>query len=491
LSKLDLLHNINLGNSVAEYDKYLEEYFVTTPAFLDVISGRYDIVRGTKGSGKSAILLNLLKGKNNINELDDTILIPATDYQGDPIFKNAFANINLPVNEDKLIDSWKIFLINVIWPQIYEVVGNKTDIEKYLISHKLIISPLNLFGKIRFSLSRVLSPKELKGTFKDPTGFEYSGEVVLADPESEPTNGVNFNYIFRTFNDSISKTGKQIWVLMDRLDDAFPDNPQLESIALKSLLYAYKDIAGLSNIKIKIFLRDDIYDRVTGSGFRSLTHVNSNAMPPISWSDEKLLNLLIDRLLFNKNFKEYLITQGYDPKTISTNDDREILLLILFRDQVDVGPKSPKTFRWIINHIRDGNGIATPRDLIALVDSARQKQVEDWTLNGVSAEDNFLIAPSALKHAWGIVSADKLKTQLYAEYSHLKPQISKFKGSKAEHNIDTLKQLLGDGWKDIVEELVFTGFLEQLSSTWKIPFLYREALGISQGKAFNNEEESQ
>lgn len=481
------MQDITLGNSVAEFDNNLEKYFVTTAPFNEIIRDRWDIIRGTKGSGKSALLLGMLRRQKDFTELNNVILATAINHNGDPVFRGEFYNIEPPITEAKLINAWKIYFLNIAWVQIKEHCWDINEIEKLLIHHKLIISEPGLLYKVRFAIARVFKPKELKISYTDPCGPTYSGEMVLVDPEKEPAELVDFNLIYQLLDQKFKENNIRLWILLDRLDDAFPGNPELEITALRSLLMAYKDIAGYTNLKLKIFIRDDIYDSITrlDEGFRSLTHVNANAMDPITWNDEKLLHLLFERLLFNESFVKYLIDLEYDPNTIENHDDREVALLNIFRDQVDTGPKSPKTFRWILNHIKDGKGTITPRDLITLVEKARQIQIEQWSVNGVHMEDDYLIGPSSLKSAWNHVSREKLETQLYAEYPKLMDNIKVFKGGKAEHNETTLKQLLGEKWEQVVEELEFVGFIERLSQTWKIPFIYREGLQVSQGKAFS------
>lgn len=483
MDKIELLSSLFLGNSVAEYDDNLKNYFVTTSQVEEIIRDRWDIVRGAKGSGKSAIRVSLSEKKDTEPDLEDVILVEAVNHQGDPVFRQVFMSLNLPVDESSLINAWKIYIINLVWPHVKEISSNFTGLEDYLTSNKLIINQPTLLQRLSFAIARVFTPQKFSLTLQDPNGFSfrYEGEVVLCNPESEPVTGIDFNYIFETLNSLLGES--RLWVLMDRLDDAFPDNQELEVLALKSLLYAYKDIAGLSSLKLKIFLRDDVYERITVDGFRSLTHVNANAMPPIYWTEDKLIHLVAERFLFNDSFKTYLLEQGYNPEDIKTTDDRKLLMLIIFRDQVDIGSKNPPTIGWIINHVVDGKGVATPRDVISLIDKARQYQIEQWSMNKINDDENYLISPTALKRALTTVSGDKLNTQVYAEYPNLRLHIEQFRNGKAEHDENSLQILFGSEWAKIVEQLISIGLITSLTSSWKIPFLYRDALNVTQGKA--------
>lgn len=484
MDKLQLLKDISLGKSVAEYDTCLKDYFVNTYYIDELIGDRYDIIKGTKGSGKSAILIGIVAKQMEYPELQDVIICKAVNHTGDPVFKRAFTNIQMSVDEIDLIDAWKIYMINIVWKKIKDISDNYLELEDYLHKNKLIADKNTLFEKIKYSIQRVINFKKVKTTLKNTDGTSVSTEFEFDLPQCEVESDIDFNYIFETFNEILSNKGVRLWVMMDRLDDAFPNKTTIAQLALKCLLYAYKDIAGLSNFKVKIFIRNDIYNTVTSNGgFTSLTHVKSNIMKPITWSKDKLLQLFIERLLFNETFKEYIREKGYNLNNIDKKD-RENLLKLLFRPQIDIGANNPDTFGWIVNHITDGNKIFTPRDFIELIDVARQNQIEEWMLDDKSNEVDYLIGASPIKKALVQVSKDKIQAQLFAEYPELRPYILKFKEGNAEHNNKTLRKILGNKWKEIVRELTNIGFLEELHTTWKIPFIYRGGLNVRQGKAF-------
>ncbi|MCE4146272.1 hypothetical protein LJD22_01330 [Bacillus velezensis] len=59
--KIDLLMNSRFGERVAEEDENLASYFVETAVWNQLLMGEIDVVRGVKGSGKSALYMQLLK----------------------------------------------------------------------------------------------------------------------------------------------------------------------------------------------------------------------------------------------------------------------------------------------------------------------------------------------------------------------------------------------------------------------------------------------
>lgn len=484
MDKVELLKKLNLGNSVAEYDKNLSDYFISTNYVEELINNNYDIIKGVKGSGKTAILVALSKNQPKYEQLQNVILVEAINLKGDPDFKRAFEEISETVEEQKLIDSWKIYIINLIWKKVVDTLSGYEKLDKYLKECNLITNESGFLAKILYAFHRVV-PK-FSNTFNTDGSVTQSVELAKSDIKDQKCSInkiIDFNYIFSTIDKILQNNDCNIWVMIDRLDDAFPDQTTKSILSLKSLLYSYKDISVYDNFKVKVFMRDDIYKNITQKGFTSLTHVASKSLTSIKWDKNKLEQLLIERLLFNEEFKKYLDDKGVNYAELN-EDCRNSILKVLFREQVDIGEKNPDTMGWIINHITDGLNIFTPRDLISIVDKARQYQIDEWKLNNKSSEETYLIGASALRLAYADISKEKLETQLYAEYPNLRRFIEKFKDSKAEHNEESLKLILGRRWKWTTKKLVDIGFIEEKQNTWKIPFIYREGLKISQGKAF-------
>ena len=89
MDKSDVLSNLELGNGVAEYDSNLSKYYITTNATRDFVNGRYDIVRGTKGSGKTAMLIAVQKNQEDFRVLNGIKLLPVIQLKGDPEYVKA------------------------------------------------------------------------------------------------------------------------------------------------------------------------------------------------------------------------------------------------------------------------------------------------------------------------------------------------------------------------------------------------------------------
>lgn len=317
-------------------------------------------------------------------------------------------------------------------------------------------------------------------------GVDLEGGFEAEFPDAPPEIWTNvrkpldFPELLRLCDAALAAAGKRCWLLVDRLDAAFQADPELEKLALRSLIVAYKDLMGRERIRPKLFFRTDLFDLVAGSGFRELTHVQDRTSPPIAWDADKLLHMIIERFVFNEAIrKEFHVTRDdvQDPET------REALFYYLFPNQVDVGPRKPDTWSWMQSRIRDGNSIRTPRDLHGLVKNSAIKEREFLAI-GQGLDSETLIGAAALREGLAQLSTDKVKTTLIAENPDLEAAITAFKGQKAEQNGETLIRLLGASWETIVDRLARIGFLEKTGSSWKVPLLYRDGLDIVQGAAF-------
>ena len=274
-----------------------------------------------------------------------------------------------------------------------------------------------------------------------------------------------------------------MWVAIDRLDEAFQGFPQVEVPALRALLRTYLDMLEFPHLRLKIFVRRDLFKRIIAGGFVNLTHVNARKIEVI-WDEEDLLNLLCRRIKRNEEFVNSM--------TVAQSTDKEIFAKI-FPPQVDVGKRKPQTWTWIMRRIRDGNDIKPPRNLIDLISMAKQAQLRredresrDYAL-GLP-----LIESDSLRRALGQLSEQRVQDTLLAEAAIYAELIGRFRDGKAEHNNESLSALLEIDPATVraqIEPLVDIGFLEDIKGaggeTYKVPTLYREGLNITQGKAFD------
>ena len=290
---------------------------------------------------------------------------------------------------------------------------------------------------------------------------------------------INSDDAMAILEQAISELGVQMWLVLDRLDEAFVGFPNIEVPALRALFRTYLDLQAYGYIKLKLFVRNDLFRKIIRGGFVNLTHINARRVQ-ILWHPEDLHALLCRRI---RECPDFLRCLGFAQET----SDEELFSAV-FPLQVDVGEKKPTAWNWILSRVRDGKGLTPPRNLIDLVNKAKEAQSrrEERDPRDFTASMPLLEA-DAIRKALAALSEQRVQDTLLAESGDFTVYISAFANGKAEHNDATVAETLrlaGGELEEVITELVEIGFLEKTGSTYKVPMLYRSGLKITQGRAF-------
>lgn len=486
-TRKEVLRKLDLGNSVAEFDKSLEKYFVETETFRALVEGKGDIVAGDKGTGKTAMFRILHKRYRSIPELAEVEVLTGFNPEGAPVFERlASAGV---MEEGQYQTVWKAYILSLVGNWILGIYEGATtpkmdELDRLLNAAGLRTSddrPTTVFGKLVNLYRRITDPEAVDVTVTiTPEGFPVLGGRIEIGDGSGPTNEVPHGHALRLLDDILEEADLSAWVVLDRLDEAFQAYPEVEVPALRALLRAFLDLQEFSRLRLKLFLRKDLFRRVIGSGFVNLTHVNARKIE-IVWDDEDLLSLLGRRIEENPTFLEETgLESGSSP---------EEFIYGIFPEQVDSGERKPTTVSWILSRIRDGNDVKAPRNLIDLVQKAQEAQLRREERESAQHEiGEPVIESDAIKRGLTALSEARVEDTLLAEAGEeLATLIERFRDGKAEQNEDSLGNLLDRSGEELgaaVKDLLQIGFLEQVGSSFKVPMLYRDGLNITQGKAF-------
>jgi hypothetical protein len=342
-----------------------------------------------------------------------------------------------------------------------------------------------VFSKLANMVQRYFSPKsaQLKLGFSE-SGYpemtpsvEFGKESDAPPGLSDPTRIPSDDYL-ALLNKALAEAELTTWVVLDRLDEAFQGFPEVETPALRALFRTYLDMQAYPLCKLKIFVRRDVFRKIIKGGFVNLTHINARKLE-IRWDEDDLRNLLIRRVRDSKEFAGALDI---------AEDSDEAVFYKIFPDQVRQGERQSKTWKWMMSRIRDGNDIKPPRNLIDLVEKAREAQIRSEERDPRDIISGTpIISADAIAKAQRQLSETRVEDTLLAEAAELSPLIDKFRNGRAEHNLQSLADTLGVGIEEVkttIKPLQELGFLEETGSTFKVPMLYRDSLRIAQGKAF-------
>ena len=487
----DLLRSLDMGKSVAEFDEALEDYFVETDAFRQLVRDKIDIIAGDKGTGKTAIYRILQTRYGGIEGLKSVEVIPAFNPKGASIFERLTKEPKQA--EGEYIKLWKAYFLSLAGNYLLSIWESSTTkkmkeldllLQGLELRNKTIEAP-SIFQTVLTRIESLFRWKSARIEYKiSPDGTQTIVPRVDFDKNdkqsSNPTLEVPIEHCLQLLNEALAEANITVWIAIDRLDEAFHGFPEVEVPALRALFRSFLDLTEFSNFKLKLFVRRDLFRRITTGGFVNLTHVNARKFE-IIWDEADLLNLICRRIVSNTNFVE---------KAGLAHVSNKRIFDFMFPDQVDVGKRKPKTWNWVLRRIRDGNDVKPPRNLIDLISKAQQAQLRAEDSHSREAGPNVpLIEADALRKGLTQLSEERVNDTILSESAVLAPVIERFRGGKAEHNDKSLREILNipaDKFKSTVKSLIEIGFLEDVRGTYKVPALYREGLEITQGKAFDS-----
>lgn len=494
--KTECLRVLTFGNQVAEEERdTLKEYFVTTQAWDRILRGEVDIVYGPKGSGKSALYVLTQEYVDDLFN-QNVVQIAAENPRGAPAFKDL--DIDPPTTEREFSGIWKLYFVSLLGRVLVDFgINNEHSrrAKEVLSAHDLLPNERTTLGAIlsaaRQYVSRLTRPKSLEGgvVLDQSTGVAtaLTAKITFEDPNiaAEKAGYISVDGLLSEIDLALKDVGFTAWLMIDRLDVAFDESSDLERNALRALFRVYRDLRMFDYIKLKIFLRSDIWTRITEDGFREATHMSRDIS--LIWDKESLRNLVVRRLLSNQ-----LLLEKYDidkDEVLGSSSLQLSVFSMVFPDQVEVGEKQSTTFDWLLKRAADGFGNVQPRDVIFFLNKLVEVQNRRLERGEPEPPGTWLFDRASFKEAMPLLSEHKVTKVIFAEYPDLRPKVEALREAKTEHNIVSLARIWGlseNEAKETAKRLRDIGFFEERTShgegTYWVPFIFRSYLAMIQGK---------
>jgi hypothetical protein len=489
-TKRDVIERFYIGQGIAERETAtLASYFFQTTQWNRIFSGDVDIILGSKGAGKSAIYFLI---KQREQELRDrgVYLVTAENPQGEPVFRQV--SKTPPTDETSFMFLWKLYFLAIIVKRLDDEPGLRSsirEIKSTLQDEGLLPSSFSLartlkavldYLKSRINFTALETGMEIDQTTGIPKKF--TGKISFDTPsEKERSLGMNsVDELLKRLDDVLTSAKFRMWIVIDRLDVVFDQDREVEKRALRSLFRVYNDFFGLNNVHLKIFLRDDIWNTISEGGFREASHFVKRI--DLSWTKNSLVHMVVRRLLASEVVVSCF---GIDVNQMLSSFERQVVFFnSLFPDQMPIfhGVKK-NAIDWIMLNTKDGNGSSTPREIIELLNFAREHEMSRIERGEPLARANILFSHESLVAGIRKVSKYKLEQTIFSEHPDLKKYINALYNRKRPRF--SISDLM-DMWEaDRSEAQNFAGKLSEVgffridsSHSYIVPHFYGWGLGI-------------
>jgi hypothetical protein len=244
----------------------------------------------------------------------------------------------------------------------------------------------------------------------------------------------------------------------------------------RSSLRAHLDIASYGRtFRTKLFLRTDVLDRITEeSGFVNATHMRAQR---ITWEYGSLASLIVKRIFENETFRKSFPSV---PHNFASDEDRRAITEAVLPDVVE----GQALMHWIVQRTVDSHDEPNPRNVITLLEAARQRQLRIYERDDPDFDGRGpIIKPPEMINGFKDLSRIRLEDTLIPEFNHLRPYIERFRSRSIKYPRHELVKALGfrrDSPESsrVIDDLVYSGLLRPSGGAYIVVLLYRPALDL-------------
>ncbi|MFN7501278.1 MAG: ParA family protein [Dolichospermum sp.] len=432
--------------NAAEVDQKqkFELLFQRTNDFEKFLDHATCLIRGRKGTGKTALYWLFLKYTSYAQELargrlDNTVFLSAHGrYQESRPTRGQFQFIhkNLQQNGGTWEAFWRAYLL--------------------LRCHQenLCSFPKNKKGE-KFSELKNIINNLPKGKWQS----EYNEALLELSTNSKLSEIVN-DAINNIIHGEAKKESQKIWFLYDDLDEDFPEAGEVRQSALSGLFQLVQscDANRLTEIRFKIFLREDIWNRLI---FDNKSHFTGRDII-LQWTRVDFLRLALRQSIQSPKFNN--LVRRFSPIAVEsidqTNEDEiDKALELLWGSRRRTGNKAKYVSRWVYERLTDSSGTTFPRSLSILLTGAKEQELSYQGKSSIQPPTDRLLRSKSLEIGLKKAS-EKRCDEIKNEYSHL----IKFFDSLKQKSALLPKEELHSIWQESAQDIADFEEFEKFAS---------------------------
>ena len=393
---LDQLSRIgNAGQAETEDTEQLKAGFHVVPEHARAFDPNVVLVVGERGAGKTALFRIVLQ----LNLLE--------------AIQRAAPRVRLP--ESQCVDMIPVFGFPVSrdapsTPGLQKLLGgesySRADAEDLWAAYLVRALGQQIAEEDRQRLSSLLEPPSGNTTAIVSAYKDVAEPSVVAIDHLDAQLEVEDRWVFLGY-DELDTFGGRDW-------------PTVQAGAKGLVSFWAEYNRRWRRIRPKLFLRSDLFRRAAAAQGAEVAKLAGNRVE-LTWSDRNLLAVLLKRLVAAGSELEQYVDEALGDK-VEWREDPDLGWVPELARAIDARPlihrmigqymgsnvKKGRSFNWLLDHVRDGLGVATPRALVSLVEKAAEFENRERRARG-----NRLLHPSSLRRALDYVSSDHVSYAIH------------------------------------------------------------------------------
>jgi len=309
--KISFLQSLDLGASSAENEmKTLGNYYLRTDQFLKALRGEVHLCVGRKGSGKSAIFLQIRDLERSRDRSHNIVLdLKPEGYKLVKFNELVFSFLEERTLQHTIMAFWEYVLLLEICHKLI-----LKDQRRHMTDHELF-EPYQKLSKLYSATDydtegdfseRITS---LIGKINNDYQKKYSSQKGIRLSSAQVTE-LLYRHDVKSLKDEVvsyMKHKEVLWLLFDNIDKGWPTTglEHEDLIIIRALIDSTRKIErqfGKVNIDVKslIFLRNDVYELLV----KDTSDRGKEANIMLDWTDPDLLRELVRLRIISNNLEE-------------------------------------------------------------------------------------------------------------------------------------------------------------------------------------------
>ncbi|AFY72236.1 ATPase involved in chromosome partitioning [Synechococcus sp. PCC 7502] len=427
----------------------LIDLFQKTANFEKFLDGSTCLIKGRKGTGKTALYSLLLNHEPKAKELANGRLDAVTFFSGHGTFdqsrpsRDEFQFIHRQLGETGTWEAlWRAYLILRLFQSRQLNLARGNNIEK--------------FNNLRNTLSNL------------PIGrwqSEHTQALI------QLTNDDNFRLIVKDaldlFGEQKIQINQTIWILYDDLDEDFSEKNGVREQALTGLFQLIQacDARRLTSVRFKIFIREDIWNRLN---FDNKSHFNGRDLL-LKWTRVDFLRLALRQAMQSRAFKNLVdMTSPIENIDTATEENLNKALDLLWGVRRRTGTKAKYVHRWVYERLSDLSGATFPRSLSVLLQGAKEHELSYKGQASLKSPSDRLIRGTSLERGLEKASEERCDA-IRQEYPDLERFFESLEGVPALPTKEELYVVWQQSYLDSYPDFDnFSGFLSDIGlAKWR------------------------